>query len=136
MSDFFGEFSFDYEASTRRRAYRISIPGLYVRIRGLEHTFPVQDISATGIAFENTSKQDLKYQPGDELELDLLIKDRTYMEELKALLVRHRDFMLACEFNDLGLRQEAGLDKLVLEVQKKWIAAKKKKRAEEKNEKT
>ena len=136
MSDFFGEFNFDYETGTRRRAYRISIPGLYVRIRGLEHAFPVQDISATGVAFENTYRQHLDYQPGDEMELDLLIKDRTYLEELKALLVRHRDFMLACEFHDLGLHQEAGLDKLVLEVQKKWIVAKKKKRAEEKDEKT
>ncbi len=48
------------------------------------------------------------------------------------MLVRHKDSKLACEFHDLGLRQEAGLDNLVLEVQKKWIAAKKKKRAEEK----
>ena len=136
MTDFFGEFNFDYQISSRRKAYRVSIPGLYVRIRGLEHAFPVQDVSATGVAFENTSRQNLEYQPGDEMELDLLIKDKTYLEELKALLVRHRDFMLACEFHDLGLHQEAGLDKLVLEVQKKWIVAKKKKRAEEKDEKT
>ncbi|WP_291321719.1 PilZ domain-containing protein [Desulfonatronospira sp.] len=131
MSDLFGEFTFDYETNTRRKAYRVAIPGLFVHIKGRHQAFPVQDISASGVALKIETGQELEVETGQELELELLIRDKTFLEDLKARVIRHKDSMLACEFHNLDLHQEARLDKLVLEIQKKWILAEKKKRVEE-----
>ncbi len=133
MSEYLGDFTFDYETGTRRRAYRVSIPGLFAEVHDLGQTFQVQDISASGVAIEGHSQDNPGLQKGQELKLTLLIKDKPFLEDLNASVVRSQASVVACEFQDLTFNQEAKLDKLVLEIQKKLISAKKK-RAQDKNE--
>lgn len=131
MEDFIGQLDVEYESSSPRKAYRVSIPGLKVKIDNQENLYQALDISAGGVAFSITREDEFACESGQELEISLVIRDKTFLEKLQAILVKVTDSFAACEFKDIPLRQEALLDKLVLEVQKKMIELQRKKKEQE-----
>ena len=134
MSDFYDQLEVEYTSDTHRKAYRVSIPNLKVIIKDISKEFQALDISAGGVAFSLPQKMAPSLKEGQEIELSLVIRTKVFLEDLKAVLVKVKDDFAACEFREMPLRQEARLDKLVLEVQKKMIALQRKKQKEEADE--
>jgi len=120
------DFEFKLEGeSGRRQAHRERVHGLVARIDGLEEPFVVHDVSASGLALVD---------PRGELtqqwvcRVALAIGERVLARDLPAIVVREADpagRIAGLSFMDLGPRQEAWLDKLVLEIQKRRIALRK-----------
>lgn len=108
-----------------RKAYRISLPGLVLKIKERQQFYVVEDISACGVAFRPSSAND-SFQVEQELTMSLVFKKRLIVKELLAKVVRRAEKIIACEFIELDHRQEYRLDKFVLEVQKIMINKQKK----------
>lgn len=126
MSDF--EFSLP-GGEGRRRAFRTRVPGLTVRVSGQGDTYEVKDLSATGLAI--LMGQDGGFQEGDLLSVDLLLGGRLYVAGLPVrVVVIVDDIVAGCNFEELDRRQEARLDRLVLEVQKRLIVLTKSQQSE------
>ncbi len=103
-----------------RKAFRTQVPGLMVRIKDRKEPYQVKDVSAGGFAFLDESRS---FKEGAVLEVDLLLKTKLFLGGLKARVMRVLDNgITGCNLEDLDPRQEARLDKLVLEVQKRLIA--------------
>jgi c-di-GMP-binding flagellar brake protein YcgR len=112
-----------------RQAFRAELPGLMAMSKTSLALFPVKDISATGMALVD---EQARLGHGHEFECDLILNKKTLIHGLKAKVARLFDHgVVGCSFVDLPPRKEAALDKLVLEVQKRYIARHK---AELKNE--
>ena len=117
------DFSFSLPWESKREAFRSSLPGLQVWLVEQELICSIKDISAKGVAFfcENHA-----FDVGDMFFLDVVLSKTPLIKALKARAVRaEEEGLTACVFEDLDRRQEARLDKLVLEVQKRLIAEKK-----------
>jgi hypothetical protein len=110
-----------------RKAYRISLPGLVVRIKEQKKFYVVKDISACGVAFSPNSGKG-SFEIGQKLTIALIYRKRLIVRELLARVVRSQETIVACEFIDLDHRQEYRLDKFVLEVQKILINKQKRQR--------
>ncbi len=121
MIDSYDQLDVRYECSTPRKAYRVSIPGLKVRINDSSNEHQALDISSGGVDFSFDIQSNPKLEHQQEITLSLIIRNRVFLENLKARVVKTGETFAACEFLDIPLRQEALLDKLVLEVQKKMI---------------
>ncbi|MFW5837485.1 MAG: PilZ domain-containing protein [Desulfovibrionaceae bacterium] len=103
-----------------RKAFRTQVPGLMVRIKDRKEPYQVKDVSAGGFAFLDESRS---FKEGAVLEVDLLLKTKLFLGGLKARVMRVLgNGIIGCNLEDLDPRQEARLDKLVLEVQKRLIA--------------
>lgn len=115
------EFTLDGDESSRR-AFRTQVPGLEAWIRERQQGYSVKDISAAGFALHITSGS---FSQGETVHMDLLLSKRLYIGELPCQVVRVlEDGIVGFEFLPLDIKQEARLDKLVLEVQKRSIAKK------------
>ncbi|WP_051617492.1 PilZ domain-containing protein [Desulfonatronovibrio hydrogenovorans] len=134
MADFFDQLDLEYQSTTQRKAYRVNIPDLKISFGNDPELYPALDISARGVAFSIGKDQKPALSPGGQAELSLVIRDKVYLKDLQARVVKLKDNFGACEFQDLPLRQEALLDKLVLEVQKKMIELQRKQKEQEKEE--
>lgn len=118
----------DDDGELKRAAFRAAIPGLEMRERASGRSYPVKDISATGLG---ASDPDKVLRPGVRYEVDLLINRKSYLEGIGVKVVRQTQSGTAgVVFDGLDRRQEASLDKLILEVQKRLIAMRKKKQGE------
>ena len=104
-----------------RDAYRAAVPGLVARLSGFSHDFSILDISASGIAVQMDDTGDLA--SGQEAFIEILSVSRKKFIRASARLVHlHKETSSAgFEFMNLTPLQEATLDKLVLEVQKRDI---------------
>ena len=112
-----------------RKAFRTRVPGLSVRFPALKKVFEVKDVSATGFAVLDQEKS---FKEGQSLEVDLLIKKKVFVAECKAEVMRVLDNgIIGINFVDMSRQQQSKLDKLVLEVQKRLIELRKKKREQE-----
>lgn len=110
----------------QRRAFRAKIPGLTVYIPAKGKSYPVMDLSAMGLAFMDETKG---FTEGQVIEFDLLISKKVFLNGLTVKVMRVLDKgLIGCNFENVPPRKEAKLDKLVLEVQKRMIALKKKAR--------
>ncbi|GAB6176252.1 PilZ domain-containing protein [Desulfobaculum senezii] len=108
----------------QRRAFRTKIPGLEVVLRSTDRHFMVLDLSAMGLAFKDSEKG---FTEGEQLEFDLLLNKKLFLPEMKARVMRVLDNgIIGINFENNDYRKEARLDKLVLEVQKRMIALRKK----------
>lgn len=122
------------DGDNQRGAFRARIPGLKAKVRETGASFDVKDVSATGTALLATVESRLK--EGATVTLDLLIADKPVLVGLKTQIVRRiNEEVLACKFVSPDRRQEARLDKLVLEVQKRMIAQRKAKQQAKTEEK-
>ncbi|MBI9112464.1 PilZ domain-containing protein [Maridesulfovibrio ferrireducens] len=117
-----------YESSNKARgAFRTSVPGLAIRIKGYPDPFSVKDFSVNGLAF--TSGNDV-FEVGTPLEVDLLLGSKGILLGITLEIVRDiGKGLMGCIFIGLDKYQEARLDKLVLEIQKRMILLRKKKGA-------
>lgn len=108
----------------QRRAFRTKIPGLEVVLRATDRRFVALDLSAMGLAFKDETKG---FTEGEQLEFDLLLNKKLFLPEMKARVMRVLDNgIIGVNFEANDYRKEARLDKLVLEVQKRMIALRKK----------
>lgn len=111
-----------------RRAFRTSVPGLTVRIGGSPKDIAVKDFSATGIAVAAGSGWS---DTDSTVKIKLLLNGKLFLDDLKARVVRLADAgIIALDFMELDRRKQGRLDKLALEVQKRIIDLKKRKKAE------
>lgn len=108
--------------SGRRQAFRTVTSGLTGRVHGVLDSFGVNDISAGGICLDVAEGV---YEKGYQLTIDILIAGKLYLAGLEAHVVRSVDRECACAFDGLSRHQELKLDKLVLEMQKRFIALRK-----------
>lgn len=116
------------EADLKRAAFRAAIPGLEMRERKSGRSYPVKDISSTGLGASDPEKS---LRQGERYQVDLLINRKPYIEGVGVKVVRQTQSGTAgVVFDGLDRRQEASLDKLILEVQKRLIALRKKKQQE------
>lgn len=122
-------FVFPGETESKRQAYRVAVRGLSIRIDGREEVCPVMDLSATGLAFVD-QKQSLSL--GENITLDLYVKDRVWQEKIAAKVVRvWNQGMTACVFENMSRHQEQAMDKLTLEIQKRLIDQRKRMQQQE-----
>lgn len=111
---------------SQRRAFRAKIPGVMVFVPSRGMSFDVVDLSAMGLAFTDAAKG---FTEGQSIEFDLLINKKVFLNKLTAKVMRVLDKgIIGCNFEGVDHRKEVKLDKLVLEVQKRLIAIKKKSR--------
>ncbi len=124
------EFEFDLpKRDNKRRAFRVNIRGMQVRIPARDETYPARDLSAVGMcimASEGT------FEWGEVFEIEIIMEDSVYISNLFAKVQRILpDGLVGVSFEELDPRNEARLDKLVLETQKQMIDQK---RARETNQ--
>ncbi|MBG0789860.1 MAG: PilZ domain-containing protein [Desulfovibrionaceae bacterium] len=120
------DISIPEENGQLRKAFRTRVPGLAVRFPALGRTMDVMDLSATGFAVLDPGKG---FKENQSLEVDLLIKDKLFLGGADAVVMRVLDNgIIGMNFVDLDRQRQIKLDKLVLEVQKRLIALRKKKR--------
>lgn len=120
------EISIPEEGEQLRKAFRTKVPGLSVRFTALETAMDVMDLSATGFAVLDPEK---RFKENQSMEVDLLIKDKIFLRGATAVVMRVLDNgIVGLNFVDLDRQRQIKLDKLVLEVQKRLIALRKKKR--------
>lgn len=112
-----------------RKAFRTRVPGLSVRFPAMKRVFEVKDLSATGFAVLDPDKS---FKENQSLEIELLIKERLFLGEINAVVMRVLDNgIIGINFVDLSRQKQVKLDKLVLEVQKRLIELRKKQREQE-----
>ncbi len=114
---------------TLRKAFRTRVPGLTVKFPALNKVFEVKDLSATGFAILDTEK---RFKENQAIEVELYIKNRLFLGGVEAQVMRVLDNgLVGVNFIELARQKQAKLDKLVLEVQKRLIELRKKKREQE-----
>jgi c-di-GMP-binding flagellar brake protein YcgR len=103
-----------------RKTFRTQAPGVTARVEGCKEPFQVKDISAGGFAILDKEQT---FTQGQTAKVDLLVKDKLFLGGLDMRVMRVLDNgIVGCNFENIDERQEARLDKLVLEVQKRLIA--------------
>ncbi len=122
MSEFDFDVDFPEAQGHSRQAYRLSIPGLEIFVRGRAVFLPVKDISATGMGIVDRAR---RLHEGDLFDFDLLLLRKPLLSGLKGRVMRFLpDGLAGCVYENLDPEAEAKLDKLILEVQKRLIARK------------
>lgn len=111
---------------SQRRAFRAKIPGLKVVVPAKNKGYDVVDLSAMGLAFRDETRD---FKENVIITFDLCLNDKVFLSELTARVMRVLgNGLIGCNFEGNDHRKEARLDKLVLEVQKRLIALRKKAR--------
>lgn len=115
------EFKLVGEGSGRREAHRERVRSLVAQIEGSDAAFVVHDVSASGLALVDPGAT---LRQGRTCRLALAIGGKQLAVGLLAEVVRQAQpdrEIAGLSFRLLSLRQEAWLDKLVLEIQKRRI---------------
>lgn len=115
------DFSIDLaeSAGQRRRGYRVRYPGLTVWIPKKKSYYPVIDLSTFGVSFQDDSRS---FSEDQDILLDINVQGKVWVAGLKAKVIRIREkVLIACNFEELTAHQEIRMDKLTLEIQKRWI---------------
>ncbi|MCT4536196.1 PilZ domain-containing protein [Halodesulfovibrio sp.] len=114
-------------SNERRRAFRAKAYGISVAFEEKNVTCDILDVSVTGFAIKTES---LFLKEGAEHSISIQVAGKAYLSDLTCRVVRILDNgIIGCDFRTLDRRQEARLDRLVLELQKRMIAKKKEKDA-------
>lgn len=116
------DFKMPEEGGSQRKAFRARVPGLEAWLSKQKKTLPIADLSAGGLALMDP---DGILREGEIVEFDLLLSKKLFLSKVRAQVMRKLPNGTAgCNFDTLDRQQEALLDKLVLEVQKRLIALK------------
>lgn len=116
-----------FDSSSARGAFRTCLPGLALRIEGYPSTYSVKDFSVNGLAF--LAGED-SFEVEQQFVVDFVLGKKELLTGLEIKVVRDiGKGLMGCIYIDLDKYQEARLDKLVLEVQKRMILLRKKKGA-------
>nr|WP_321256727.1 PilZ domain-containing protein [uncultured Pseudodesulfovibrio sp.] len=120
------EISIPEDEEQLRKAFRTKVPGLKARFPEQKRLLDVMDLSATGFAVLDAEKS---FSEKQTVEVELLINKKLFLSGISALVMRVLDNgIVGLNFVDLERQKQIKLDKLVLEVQKRLIALRKKKR--------
>ncbi len=123
LLDFSVEYPDDDHRGHQRRAVRVHLPGLTVWVLEREVFYPVVDLSTFGLAFKDDSKS---FQSGQTVTVDVHVQGKVWVAGLGTKIVTVRDDVLvACTFSNMNRLQEQRMDKLSLEIQKRWIKIRK-----------
>ncbi|GAB6057314.1 PilZ domain-containing protein [Desulfonatronum parangueonense] len=125
------DFSIDFDEtdSQRRRGYRVHFPGLTVWIPEQESYYSVIDLSTFGVCFRDEEK---KFSLGQQMLMDINVQGKAWVAGLKAKVVGIRnEALVACNFEELSGLQEIRMDKLSLEIQKRWIEHRKRQKQQQ-----
>lgn len=104
---------------TKRKAFRITVDGLAAFIPRLGKTFPVTDISASGLGFRF---QKPRIKCGVKIKMDLLINGGREVEGVLCKVMRHERGVVGCAFVELDRKQEDAVSRIVLEGEKQLAA--------------
>lgn len=109
-----------------RKAYRTKVPGFHAKVEETGKIYAVKDVSASGFAVEDLSKQ---LKEGTTATITFYLNKKTFLASVGAEVVRVLDNgIVGFNFSGLDRRQAMKLDKLVLEIQKRLIELRKQKR--------
>jgi hypothetical protein len=112
------------EGKERRKAYRVPITNMKVRVQGLKEKFPARDISVTGISFDGL---DRPFKMGKGVVVDVLDGPRTVVSGLTMKIMHYTKGFVGGQFVKLTREQEDTLHSMVLAIQKKMAEKRKKK---------
>ncbi|EGB13961.1 type IV pilus assembly PilZ [Pseudodesulfovibrio mercurii] len=104
---------------TKRKAFRISVDGLTVFVHRLGKTYPVTDISASGLGFSFLKP---RIKCGVKIKMDLLLNGGREIEGVLCQVMRHEQGVVGCAFVDLDRKQEDAVGRIVLEGEKQLAA--------------
>ncbi|MEZ7195997.1 PilZ domain-containing protein [Pseudodesulfovibrio karagichevae] len=104
---------------TKRKAFRVTVDGLAVFIPRLGKTFPVSDISASGLGFRFLKP---RLKCGVKIRMDLLINGGREIEGVPCKVMRHEQGVVGCAFTELDRKQEDAISRIVLEGEKQLAA--------------
>jgi hypothetical protein len=104
---------------TKRKAFRVTVDGLTVFIPRLGKTFPVSDISTSGLGFRF---QKPRMKCGATIRMDLLINGGREVEGVLCKVMRHERGIVGCAFVDLDRKQDDAVGRVVLEGEKQLAA--------------
>ncbi|OIQ51816.1 Flagellar brake protein YcgR [Pseudodesulfovibrio hydrargyri] len=104
---------------TKRKAFRVTVDGLAAFIPRLGKTFPVTDISASGLGFRF---QKPRIKCGVKIKMDLLINGGREVEGVPCQVMRHERGVVGCAFVELDRKQEDAIGRIVLEGEKQLAA--------------
>ncbi|WP_147821804.1 PilZ domain-containing protein [Salidesulfovibrio onnuriiensis] len=123
------EINIPNEDDRQRQAFRTKVPGFNARFEGFSGEFSVKDLSATGFAITDDAGV---FKEGVDLLATLMLKEKVFLGKVQVKVMRVvGNGIVGMNFQNIDRRQQIKLDKLVLEVQKRLIALKKAKRAEQ-----
>ncbi len=119
------DFKYTEEAPLGRENYRAFVPGLVCKISGYDGAFSLLDISVSGMGVRTEKVENMRN--GAEAVAEILTISQKSLLRCSVRLIRQdRDNkIMAFEFINLTPLQEATLDKLMLEIQKKEADRKK-----------
>ncbi len=98
----------------RRRAYRVSVPELRVRVSGFEYDFKAWDLSVLGIGFMHGANA---FKLAQMLRLDLLEHGSIIVPDVEAIVSRMSSDVVGCAFLRLRASQQRAVEELVLRMQ-------------------
>ncbi len=111
-------FDFHYETSNNPiMAYRITYPGMTVRVGDNEKAYPVPNISSTGIALADVCD---KIRKGEIVKLTILLNGHVFLAGLEAQVMhvdKAKNFA-GLEYHNVTRPQEQKLDIFILKLQK------------------
>ena len=115
--DFYIEQHFKHQ----RSGYRVAARGLTLYLDDIAQRFDILDLSSNGCRLRASAEP---LAAGRILSGDLYIGNAGYLADLAVKVIRHiADNSVACAFQALSRQQEIMLDRLLLEIQKRSIAA-------------
>lgn len=115
------DFTIEYTPNSRRSAFRVTYPNLFVRLEPKEHLYPIHDISAVGVCFQTNDHELDNAQKNDVLRIAIVQGTNQVLARLNFQCVHVSKSCVGGAFVDVDRRTEAQLDKLILEIQKQQI---------------
>ncbi|TVQ98000.1 MAG: PilZ domain-containing protein [Desulfovibrionales bacterium] len=123
LIDFHIDYPDDATRKHQRRGVRVHLPGLTAWVLERDAVFSITDLSTFGLAFNDATTS---FQVGQEMHVDVHVHGKVWIAGLEAKVVAVRDgALVACAFPNMTRFQELRMDKLILEIQKRWIKIRK-----------
>ncbi|BCS87482.1 PilZ domain-containing protein [Pseudodesulfovibrio sediminis] len=108
------------DAQTKKRSsIRISVKGLEVFVHRLKKSYPVTNISASGLGFKFEKP---RIKSGVKIKLDIVLDGKKEAVDVPCKVHRHEKGNVGCRFLELQRAQEDAVCKLVLLGQKQQAA--------------
>ncbi|MDD4952033.1 MAG: PilZ domain-containing protein [Desulfovibrionaceae bacterium] len=108
---------------SKRKAFRIKVPGMKAYCAALGGLRPVLDISALGVGLDYRG---VRIPGGTPLKLNITVGSQPIATEVRVKVMRHEKGLLGCQFVDLTRSQEDGISKTILLAQKRQASFRKK----------
>lgn len=104
----------------RRKAYRVPVTDLRVRVVGYGREFTARDLSVNGIGF---LQEDSPFKLAQMLRLDLLDGDEAVVQGLAAIVARVGMGVVGCAFLKMDEAMQGSVEALILSKQEERQAS-------------